>query len=440
MNALSASTHGTRRPIYALLAANTISQIGNSLTFMAIPWFVLATTGSASRAGVTVAMGTVPMIIAGVFGGAVVDRLGYRRASILSDLASGISVLLIPLLYQTIGLAFWQLLVLVFAGSILDAPGMLARRSLFPDLVEDAGGQLERANAAYSVTRRIAGLLSPPLAGILIATLGASSVLWIDAATFAMSAGIVGLAIPSVSHERDPSAASGLSRYLREVRDGFEFVRRDRLLFWIVTTFSLGSLLAEPLYAIVLPVYAREEFGSAVDLGFIFAALGAGSLVGNGVYALLGPRLPRSLFFIGGFAVRALTFWVLIAMPSWWVVAGAIFVEAVIFEPINPLTMTIEHERVPAGMRGRVFGVRMALGFGTLPLGILVYGYLLEGIGLHDTLIVLALVNAALPLAMLAMPALRAMNRRPPGPPIPRGRGARSHKRHAAEPLLPDPQ
>ena len=114
MHTQPAPTFGTRRPVYALLAANTISQIGNAFTFMAIPWFVLATTDSAGMAGVTVATGTLPVVIAGIFGGAVVDRLGYRRTSVISDLASGVTVLLIPLLYQTVGLAFWQLLALVF--------------------------------------------------------------------------------------------------------------------------------------------------------------------------------------------------------------------------------------------------------------------------------------------------------------------------------------
>jgi MFS family permease len=399
-------------PISALLAANVISQVGNALTHLAIPWFVLATTGSASQAGITAAVGALPVIIAGVFGGAVVDRLGYKRASIISDLASGAAVLMIPLLHQTVGLDFWQLLVLVFLGSVLDTPGGTARQSLYPDLAERAGIQLERANAAYNATRRVAGLLSPPLSGVLIALLGPSNVLWIDAATFAASAGIVAVAVPPVVRERRVSeVARDLRRYVTEVAAGYRFLRRDQLLLWLMVTFSLGSLLAEPLYAVVLPVYANEVFGNAVDLGLIFAALGAGSLVGNAVYALIGPKLPRSAIFIGGFAVRALAFWVLVTIPPWWVIAAAIFVSAALFEPINPQLMTIMQERIPADMRGRVFGTYLALGAGTFPLGILVYGFLLEGIGLSHTLIVFAVVNTALPLAMLAMPALRDMKR-----------------------------
>ena len=397
-------------PLLALLGANVISQIGNALTFIAIPWFVLTTTGSSSQAGITVAAGAFPVIIAGVFGGAVVDHLGYKRASIVSDLASGVTTLLIPLLAQTIGLAFWQLLALVFLGALLDAPGEAARQSLFPELVEQAGVDLERANTAYNATRRIAGLLGPPLAGVLIAALGAERVLWIDAGTFALSAGIVAIAIPAQILAL-PSQVESLRDYLRDVVEGFQFLWQDRLLRSLVLTFSLGSLLAEPLYAIVLPVYAREVFGNALDLGFIFAALAAGSLVGNAVYALLAPRLPRRLILIGGFAVRACAIWLLVLLPPWWVIAGAIFVSAVVFEPINPLMMTITQERVPAGFRARVFGARLALGVGTLPLGVLVYSMLQERMDLVSTLTVFAVFNTALPLGMLVLPGLRSMPR-----------------------------
>jgi MFS family permease len=402
---------GTRQlPLLALLGANVVSQIGNALTFIAIPWFVLTTTGSASQTGIAVAAGAFPVIIAGIFGGAVVDQLGYKRASVVSDLASGVTTLLIPLLSQTVGLAFWQLLALVFLGALLDAPGETARQSLFPELVERAGVDLERANTAYNATRRVAGLLGPPLAGVLIVALGPERVLWIDAGTFAISAGIVALSIPG-QVAASPARAAGPRDYLREVVEGFQFLWNDRLLRTLVLTFSLGSLLAEPLYAIVLPVYAREVFGNALDLGLIFAALAAGSLVGNAVYALLAPRLSRRLILIGGFAVRACAIWILVLLPPWWVIAAAIFVSAVAFEPINPLMMTITQERVPAGFRARVFGARLALGAGTLPLGVLVYSTLLDQMPLVNTLVIFAVLNTALPLVMLVLPGLRSMPR-----------------------------
>src|SRR5512143_2866547 len=125
-----------RQPLYALYAASVISVSGNVMAFIAIPWFVLQTTGSASQTGLTAAVTALPAIIAAFFGGVLVDRVGYKRTSVLADLASGIAIALIPLLYATTGLAFWQLLVLVFIGNLLDAPGQTARAALTPDLAE----------------------------------------------------------------------------------------------------------------------------------------------------------------------------------------------------------------------------------------------------------------------------------------------------------------
>lgn len=295
-----------RKPVVALLVANAISQFGNTFTTLAIPWFVLATTGSASQTGITVAVGTVPHIVVGIFGGAIVDRLGYKQSSIISDILSGISVLMIPLLYQTVGLAFWQLLVLVFLGAMLDGPGVTARVALFPELVQRTRMSLDRANAGYQTTRRVAGLLGPPLAGILIASIGPANLLWINAATFAFSAGVMSAAIPSIPTSIPVTAHKGIRRYASEIGEGFRFLFDNRLLLWMILSFSVGSLIAEPLYAVILPVYANDVLGSAAQLGLIFAGLGAGSLVGNLVYATVGLRFSRTTLLLGGFVARAL--------------------------------------------------------------------------------------------------------------------------------------
>jgi len=409
----AAASPKTRVPLYGLLTANAISQTGNVLSYLAIPWFVLQVTGSPAKAGVTVATGALPVIVAGIFGGALVYRFGARRISVFSDLASSVAVLLVPLLYHTIGLAFWQLLVLVFLGALLDAPGLTARRSIYPDLARAAGISLERANAVYQVILRTAGLIGPPLAGVLIVAIGASNLLWLNAVSFLFSAGIVATVIPTrpADDQPDPDAPR---RYLSDVLEGFRFIRRDPVVLAMTLTLSLGSLLAEPLYPVVLPVYAREVFGSAVDLGLMFAALAAGSLVGNALFLALGPRLPRRATLIGGFTVRALTFWVLVFMPPLWLIVASIVVNALFLEPANPLSMTILQERVPARMRGRVFGAMAALGAGTLPLGMVLYGWMLEAIGLQATLLILASVNLTLPLAMVLMPGFRHLNRTPP--------------------------
>jgi MFS family permease len=395
-----------RRPLCAMLAANIVSQIGNSLSYIVIPWFVLEITGSAARMGLTAAAAVVPLVIAGFFGGALVDRLGYKRMSVISDVASAGAVALIPLLHLTIGLEFWQLLALVFLGAVLDSPGMTARTSLYPELAGLAGMRLERANSIWMVSRRLAGLLAAPAGGLLIVVIGASNVLWINAASFLISAAIITLFVPQ------PPATAGEERapYLSELLDGLRFIRRDRLILWMLIVFTTGGFLAEPLYSVVLPVYANQVFGSALDLGFMMAALAGGSIAGGVIYGFIGHLLPRRLTYLVGFSVRAATFWVFVTMPSLWVIVLAIVVNAIMLEPSNPLSMTIFQERIPEGMRGRVFGTLTALGVAAMPLGMVAYGFLLSGLGLHTTLWVLATVNIVLPALILFAPAFREMD------------------------------
>ena len=85
------------KPIIALFIANAISLTGNIFSSIAIPWLVLQTTGSATQTGITGFFTILPIVLAGFFGGALIDRLGFKRTSILADLASGITVLFIPL-------------------------------------------------------------------------------------------------------------------------------------------------------------------------------------------------------------------------------------------------------------------------------------------------------------------------------------------------------
>src|SRR5262249_36719755 len=255
---------GDRLPIAASLTADAISLTGNALTALAIPWFVLVTTDSAARTGVVAFAQMLPVVLASFFGGALVDRVGRKQLSIAADVLSGLTVGAIPLLYHTVGLAFWQLLILGFLGALLDTPGSTARQAMLPELVERARLSPQRANAASHVIQGGSMLVGPALAGVLIAALGASDVLWLDAASFALSALIFAVFVPaSVRH----SQAGG--RYLDEVMDGLHFLRRDRALWTLVVLAAILNFVGAPLFAVVLPVYVMEYSESAPHLGIM---------------------------------------------------------------------------------------------------------------------------------------------------------------------------
>lgn len=400
-----------RIPLISVLTASGLAGLGNTLTALAIPWFVLETTGSAARTGVTAATGSIAVVLVGMFGGAIVDRFGFRRTSIISDIASGLTLLVIPVVHLTVGIAFWQLLVLVMLGALLDMPGMTARRSIFPELAELAGIRLERANATYQIVTRIALLLGPPLAGILIAVVGASNVLFVTTVTFAISALAVAVGVPRSVEEQEHEEADTSRGYIQDVLDGFRFIWNERTIFWVISIMSFGSLIAEPLYSVILPVYGREVLGSAVALGMAFSGLALGSILGNLLYAWRGYLLSRRFLIVGGFAGRAVIFCLLVLQPGAFWLAVLMFLSGVLLEPVNPLSFTVLQERVPARLRGRVFGAVSALATASLPAGMIGYGLLMDAIGVQLTLVFLAVINLTLPVMLYFSAAIRRIER-----------------------------
>jgi MFS family permease len=153
-----------RRPLVALVVANTASLLGNVVAAVAIPWFVLVTTGSAARTGLAAFATTLPLALGAFFGGAVADRVGHRRAAVWSDVASAVAFGAVPALHAAGALAFWSLLALAFVGSLFDAPGQAAREALLPETADRAGVSRDRANALWTTTEHTGFVVGAPLA------------------------------------------------------------------------------------------------------------------------------------------------------------------------------------------------------------------------------------------------------------------------------------
>lgn len=398
-------------PIAALFTANAISLIGNVLSAIAIPWFVLQTTGSATRTGITGFFTVLPVVLAGFLGGTLVDRLGYKRTSIIADIASGVTTALIPLLYFTIGLEFWQLMALVFLGALLDAPGSTARNALVPELAEMAQMPIERATSLIQIIERSSRLIGAPLSGLLIALVGTENVLWLNAASFFISAGIIAVAInlqqPLLQEEPQPAG-----NYFDELRDGLRFIFHDKLLLAIVIMVMATNFLDAVFGGVVLPVYVKEAYGQALDLGLLIAAGGAGAVIGALIFSAVGPRLPRYAVFVLGFVLTSLKFFLYALYPPLWLALVFVVTFSVGAGPLNPIIGAVEFERVPRNMRGRVGGAIGAGAWSAMPLGMLIGGVLTEMLGVRPMLIGLGLIYLITTLSMAFIPAMKEMNRR----------------------------
>lgn len=395
-------------PLYSLFIANAVSLVGNVFTAIAVPWFVLQTTGSATQTGITGFFTILPVVLAGFLGGTLIDRLGYKRTSVISDLASGATTAMIPLLYLTVGLEFWQLLILVFLGALLDAPGGTARAALLPELAEQAGMPIERVTSLTHVIERSARLVGAPLAGLLIGVMGTANVLWLDAASFFVSAAIIGIVIaaPKLAGKEEKAG-----KYLDELKDGLRFIARDGLILSIVVMVMLTNFLDSIFGGVVQPVYVREVFGSALNLGLLIAANGGGAVIGGLIFAAVGHRLPRHATFVAAFVLTTFRFWVYAAYPSITVLIVTTLITSIGAGPLNPIIGAVEFERIPPNMRGRVFGAITAGAWLAMPLGMLLGGVLTDRFGTFPMLIGLGITNLITTLSMAFIPAMKEMNR-----------------------------
>ena len=402
-----------RTGIPALVAATAISSVGNGITALAIPWFVLVTTGSAARTGLVGALTMLAYVMSGFLGGALVDRLGYKRTCIVSDLLSGVTVALIPTLYLLNALEYWHILVLTFCGAVFDAPGRAARTALTPQLARRAGMSLERANAAKQLAIQVSdSLVAPLLAGLLIALMGAAKVLYVDATTFAVSMLIVWLFVRVPAGGRAVGQAANprqKTSYMGEIAEGLRFVTQDAFLRVFIPISILFNFLFAPVFIVTMPVFVREEMGGAGILGLLAAGYGVGFGLSTLAYGARAHRVSRLRMFYLGVGVVAFACWILALATGFWMALLAMFVIGIAVGPVNILIAVIIQARVPEGILGRVAALNSALSSIAAPLGIFLFGLLVEVAGYRVALAAMAGGTTLTTIWVLAAPGLRRM-------------------------------
>lgn len=417
---------GRRTPFAAVLAANTVSTAGTSLTLIGVPWFVLQTTGSAGRAGIVAFCATLPVVVSALVAGPLVDRLGRRRVAIGSDLLCALAVAAIPLLHRADLLAFWALCALVAVSGLAHTPGNTARFVLLPDLAEEAGTTLPRAAGLLDAVARGSRMAGAALAGVLISLTGPASVLLMDAATFAVSALILGVGLRGF-HAAEPDTGRepvSVRAYRRELREGYRYLLGNRLLLGIVLLVMLMNGVDQGWGAVLLPVHAERALGGAAAIGLLTALFGAGGLAGALLYGAYGSRFSRrTVFSVCAVLSGAPRFLVAASTGTVTPLAVTMVCAGVAAGALNPILSTVIYERVPDALRSRVSGALTAGCELAMPVGGLAAGLLVDGTGVRGALLVLGGLLVPAMLGPLVFPAWREMDAAPTtreaAPPVP---------------------
>jgi predicted MFS family arabinose efflux permease len=391
------------RDFSILWLGQATSALGSSLVPLALAFAVIDLTGSASALGLVLSAALVARVVLLLVGGVVADRLPRQSVMLGADLLRTVSQGLAAVLLITGHARLWELVVLIALFGAGDAFFAPASTGLVPETVR--AERLQQANALMSLSRSVALVAGPTIAGLLVTAIGPGWVFAIDAATFAVSSA-------SLARLRLPRSVSEAPRatVLVELRDGWREVRSRTWVWATVVRFSLSNLAIAPLF-VLGPFVAEESLGGATAWGLIGTAGGIGAVLGDAAALRLRPRRP---LLIGGLAA---SLWALepavLALPfptAVIAVAAALGFGGSGFS--NALWFTALQERIPRRALSRVSSFDWLGSIAFQPAGFALAGPFAGAIGVSATLLGSAVVQASACIAVSLSPSVRRLRAR----------------------------
>lgn len=423
------------RPLAGVLAALAMSLTGTRVSAIALPWFVLVTTGSATMTGLVAFCEMAPYVLVKLFVGPLVDHLGPRRVSWIADVVSAAGAGAVALLHAHGLLAFPVLLGLVALIGAARGPGDLAKEIMVPEAAERGRIPLERAAALSGVTERLAGTIGPALGGALVALAGPLVGLAASGSCFALGSVVIVWALPrahppdaggpapvrtSAEGQVSPQASAedslavqgsvegaiplqtsdqGSGRdsaggageragYWRRFAEGIAFLRGEPMLLALALMVAVTNLLDAAFAQVLVPVWARESGHGPGVIGLNSSVMGLAAVGGSLVAAAVAHRMRRRVVFFIAFLLAGPPRFLVLAMDApVWAIVVVFAMSGLSGGLINPILGAIIFERVPRRLLGRVNALTDSLAWAGIPLGGLIAGAAVAAAGLSPVLV-----------------------------------------------------
>lgn len=397
-------------PIVLLETTNLLSGISNGVVTIAIPWLVLQRTGSVAAAGLVAALSSLPGIIASPLAGWAVDHFGRRIVSIVSDLLSAISVAAIPLVALFTDLNLAIILALAMLGAVFDPAGYAARRALIPDVADASGMEMTRLNGLHEGIFGMGWIVGPLAGSLLIAALGDTAAFWVPFALFIIAAVLIGCLRVSdagqiAKAKREEAGVEPLSGW-QNASLGARIIWRDPTLRAMTIAVMVLAAIYLPTETVLLPAHFNE-LKSPESLGFILAALAAGSVIGAFSYGWLNQRLKRITIVYAALIGTSLTYIPMALLPPIGIFITFAFLCGLTWGPMQPLLTTIVQIRVSPDAQGRVYGIQTATFYVAPPIGMFLAGVAAETFGVMAVMLVIAGLLVFTALGVLGVKSLR---------------------------------
>jgi len=401
-------TRRGRRDLVLLEGANALGGISNAVVMIVIPWLILERTGSAAAAGLAGALSALPGIVVSPVVGVLVDRLGRKTVSVVSDLASGVSVLLFPVLDQLGWLGYSVIIGLAVLGAVFDPAGYTARKALIPQVAVTTGVDRDQVNSIHEGLFMSGWVVGPMVGALGIATVGSVATMWFAFAAFTLAA----LAVQAM---RVPNRASLAGGELVEAspwhsaRAGLGALLRDRPAWLMTVVIAVIWFLYAPTESVLLPVHF-EALDQPGAFGVVLSVMSVGGVAGAFGYGWIARRTTRHRLAITCMILTGVAYVPLALLPAPALMVVPALLLGLAWGPMEPLLNTVVQDRFPEHQHGRIYGVQLSLFYCAPPLGQLVSGAAVEAFSVEAVFLWIAGLLLVFVVAVAAVPTLKGLD------------------------------
>ncbi|WDC84246.1 MFS transporter [Caloramator sp. mosi_1] len=379
-----------------------VSQLGDVIYNMAIGWYILTITKSATQMSFYMAFGTVVYVVLSPFGGVVADRYNRKYLIVLMDIIRGVAVATIGMLMffniKSISLLYISSFILSVCGAIF----VPASNSIVPNIVEEE--HLTKANSMTSSINSLSNIFGLVAGGVLYALLGIKFIFLLNAVSYILS-GISRMFIDyenkiDINEEKE-------KRFIKELLETFIYIKHQRPVFVVILMATLLNFILVPVFAVYLPyIFNQIVKTSALEYSYVGASESIGFLLGAIIISALPQRDKINIYLkIGIIVYSVLVFLAYLGVNSYinGYISSQVFVIIFVlmalvlgtFSSIINIPFGVFIQRkIPNELLGRVSAMLGTLSMAAMPLGMLLGGVLTDLLPMNILLLITSIILA----------------------------------------------
>lgn len=353
--------------------SQSISQLGSAMTGFALILWTYEQSRSAMSVSLMSFCNYVPYILVSLFAGAFVDRHKKKSIMLVSDSIAAVCTFTVLVLTVSGKLAVWNIyavnVVIGFMNAFQQPAAAVAIGKMVPK------EKLSNVSGMNSFSSNLVSVLNPVIAAFIYSFGGLKIILLIDIVSFLFALSVLMFAV----HISEEYKNSEKSFVFSDLMVGFKFLKKEKGLLYIMFTLAMINFFSRLTYENILSPMILSRSGSSVTLGIVNAVMGIGGIIG-GIVVSAGKGSKNNVKMI--YISAAVSFVLGDLMMA--VGRNSVMWSLAAFAASSPIAFimagqnVIMYEKVPEKMQGRIFAARNAIQFSTIPLGILLGGFLAD--------------------------------------------------------------